>query len=205
MVLVIGLTGEIGSGKSVVANYFMQLGAAIIDADVIAKNLTVKNSYCYQRIVAYFGSNILMPSGEIQRKKLRQIIFADKNKKLWLEKLLHPIINQQIQQQIKLQQIPYCIVVIPLLLQNINEYMWLDRILIVSSSEKIQLQRIIKRDNITQKLAKQILLEQQQAIKSDIFNHVRYCSKIDKVTNIHDLPHLQQQVSILHAKYKKIS
>ena len=108
--LKIALTGNIGSGKTEAAKCFAALGAGIIDADQIAHALTQKNSFAYKKIVRYFGKDILLANGELNRARLREIIFNHKNAKLWLENLLHPLIYRSMLAAIKKEKksaLPY--------------------------------------------------------------------------------------------------
>ena len=126
--MVIGLTGGIGSGKTTVANFFAQWGIAIIDADVIAREVTEPGSKGFDAVVAHFGEDILNASGELDRKKLRHIIFKNPEAKAWLENTLHPLILNAIREQIRCVTSPYCVAVIPLLTETSFSIDFLDRI-----------------------------------------------------------------------------
>jgi len=141
----IGLTGGIGSGKSSVAKLFAELGAPIIDADEIAREVVLPGSDALQMIQHYFGNAILNSAGELNRMRLRNIIFHDAQKRLWLENLLHPLIIDTIKQRTTALHAPYVIIVIPLLIET-NQHTWLDRVIVVDLPEDIQLQRLFSRD-----------------------------------------------------------
>jgi dephospho-CoA kinase len=96
----IGLTGQIASGKSTVAHYFSKLGAAIISADQISKELTQPNQKAFHDIISYFGTSVLTSTGELDRQQLRQFIFHETKHRLWLEALLHPLIKERIVEKI---------------------------------------------------------------------------------------------------------
>ncbi|HAT9655025.1 TPA: dephospho-CoA kinase, partial [Legionella pneumophila subsp. pneumophila] len=98
MVYSVGLTGNIASGKSTVAEFFSELGINVIYADKIAKELTSKNTPCYQDIISHFGSSVVLNNGELDRKRIRDIIFSNSNERLWLESLLHPVIREKIEE-----------------------------------------------------------------------------------------------------------
>lgn len=117
-ILKIGLTGGIGSGKSTVAQYFAELGVPIIDADIITHELLEKNTSVRKQLVQYFGETILDTHKNIDRKKLRTIVFDAPNKLAWLENLLHPLIEQKMLISAEKSTFPYCIFVIPLLLEK---------------------------------------------------------------------------------------
>ena len=117
--LVIGLTGLIGSGKTTVANLFAQLGAKIIDTDVIAHQLTAKNGAALALISAEFGHEILNPAGELNRSRLRELVFNDDQQRERLEQLLHPLIFAAVQHEMLLLNNPsYIMLVVPLLFRS---------------------------------------------------------------------------------------
>src|SRR5579872_3837041 len=111
--LVVGLTGGIGSGKSTVAKLFTQRGVPVIDTDQLARDVTRPGSPALADIVKQFGPGVLSTDGSLNRGKLRGLIFTDLDKRLWLEKLLHPLIRAEMQRQIEALKAPYCMVVIP--------------------------------------------------------------------------------------------
>src|SRR5688500_1930689 len=118
MALVIGLTGSIGSGKSTAALYFSQLGVPVIDADDIARRLCESKHSVFEKILNRFGNEILDPSGEMYRKKLRKIVFQNPIAKSWLENILHPLIISEILDWIKNLNADYCVVVAPLIFET---------------------------------------------------------------------------------------
>jgi dephospho-CoA kinase len=146
--LVIGLTGGIGSGKTTVAKLFAQYGVPVIDADLIARELTEPPQLAWEKIKAYFGPSILNPDHSLNRQKLRELVFNETEKRLWLEQLLHPLITETIEQRIQQLNAPYCIVVIPLLIET-GPYSFIDRILVVDLADEMQMERLQKRDEQT--------------------------------------------------------
>lgn len=191
--LTIGLTGGIGSGKSTVANYFAELGITIIDADLIAREVVVPDSPALQNISQHFGKEILNPNGELDRKKLRDIIFADTQQRDWLENLLHPLIRQVIKQRLLTATSPYCVVVIPLLLEK-NMQDWVDRILVVDATEQLQKTRLQQRDQLT---AQQI----DTMLATQLTRQQRLTAAHDTINNDGDRDALHAQVTALHKKY----
>lgn len=157
--LKIALTGGIGSGKSTVAKYFVELGVPVIDADEVSRELVTIDTSPYAKIVSHFGSKILNADKTLNRKTLRKIIFNKPADKKWLENLLHPLIYQAIDRQIKTIQAPYCIVVIPLLFETKREKNF-DRVLVINAPKKQRLTRVIARDKISLQQAKAILTSQ---------------------------------------------
>jgi dephospho-CoA kinase len=145
--LVIGLTGGIGSGKSTVARLFEKKGIPIIDADVIAQALTLPGQPALQAIIEHFNDPALMRAGQLNRARLREIIFQLPGERLWLEQLLHPLIRKQIETQIKAIVAPYCIVVIPLLAES-GAYDFINRILVIDTNETEQIKRAAQRDRV---------------------------------------------------------
>ncbi|KGP64404.1 dephospho-CoA kinase [Legionella norrlandica] len=195
MVYSVGLTGNIASGKSTVAEFFSELGINIINADKISKELTSVNTPCYKDIISHFGSSIVLENGNLDRKRLRDIIFSEPKQRLWLENLLHPAIRKKIEEQISTCSSPYCLIEIPLLFDKKN-YPYLRKILLVSAPLEIQLERIIRRDHCTKAQALAILttqpnLEQRMEIADDV------------LINDAGLNELREKVNKLHKKYLK--
>lgn len=160
MVYVIGLTGGIGSGKSVVTSYFTELGVPIIDADDIAKELcSSKHPAIFQKIKKRFGKIVLNSNKEISRKKIREIIFENPDERCWLEDNLHPLIIDTILSWIKGLNASYCIVVAPLLLEtDLRNYM--DCVLVIDVPIETQIKRVTLRDNTNPYEVKKILNRQ---------------------------------------------
>lgn len=157
--LIVGLTGGIGSGKTTVAKLFADHGATVIDTDQLARDVTQRGQPALQQIAEKFGAHVLMPDGSLNRSALRKIVFSDENSRLWLEALLHPLIHEEMLRQVALATSPYCIVIIPLLLETKRDPI-INRILIIDTSESEQIQRTQKRDNATVDEVKAILKTQ---------------------------------------------
>jgi dephospho-CoA kinase len=159
MVYCVGLTGNIASGKSTIAELFSELGIQVIYADKISKALTAKDQEAYKQILAHYGTEILNDDGTLNRRKLRSIIFSDAKERLWLEQLLHPLIRQKIKEQVGSCITPYCIIEIPLLIDK-EKYPYINRILLVNAPLETQIARVIQRDQCTQEQALAILAAQ---------------------------------------------
>jgi dephospho-CoA kinase len=144
MSLVVGLTGGIGSGKSTVSKFFEKLGVSVVDADVVARQVVSKGQPALAQISDYFGVDVLI-DGQLNRAKLREIIFADEQKKSWLNNLLHPIIRQQMLAQLAQAKGDYVILEAPLLFENKLEC-YCDYIVVVDVDEQIQIKRASQRD-----------------------------------------------------------
>lgn len=194
--LVIGLTGGIASGKSTVAACFARLGIPIIDADVIARQVTAPGTTALSKIKKHFGVTIINAQGELNRRQLRQLIFADAQERQWLEQLLHPIIQQEIIRQIAEITAPYCIVVIPLLIET-GPYPFLNRILVIDTDEQTQIARLIERDHFTATQA-------QQALSLQATRNERLSFANDIIHNNTDFTTLERAVNQLHQSYIKL-
>jgi len=195
--LVVGLTGGIGSGKSTVAKLFAQHGIKIIDTDEIARQLTHSDQEAFKKIVDYFGPDILSKDSNLNRAKLRNIVFADPHKRHWLERLLHPLIRSEIKQLIASASSPYCIVVIPLLFETEPNPI-IQRILVVDTPEEEQINRVKLRDSLPESEITAIL--QSQATRQ-----TRIQGAHDVIENTGSPEQLEAQVHKLHHYYLTLS
>ena len=171
----IGLTGNIATGKTAALQCFADFGITIISADAIAKNITQSDTVVLHAIREYFGPGVFMPSGELDRRALRKIVFNDQEKRLWLEKLLHPRIKAQIQVEIAQAKPPYCVIEIPLLFKR-KDFSYINRVLLLTTDKATQLSRIINRDHCTEKEANDIINtqpseESRKKIADDVLNN----------------------------------
>lgn len=194
--MVIGLTGGIGSGKSTVADQFAALGVTIIDADKISHALCEPGELGYQAIVEHFGATILESSGRINRRALRELTFGNDVERQWLESALHPLIRHEMDQQTKKAKSPYCMLVIPLLTES-NNRDHIDRVLVIDAPEELQLARACERDHSNLEQIKQIMAAQNS-------REERLSYADDVILNDSDLEHLQNEVAALHAAYLKM-
>lgn len=193
MVHSVALTGNIASGKSTVADFFSRLGIQVLNADTISRELSAKKGLAYPDILRHFGKKILLNDGEINRRLLRDLIFSNPTERLWLEKLLHPLIRQQLEKQIKQCLTPYCIVEIPLLIDKVL-YPYLDKILVITAPVEFQIQRVMDRDRCSKEQALAILAAQPE-VKLHLAN------ADDVICNDSGISQLQIQVNRLHEKY----
>ncbi len=141
MAVKIGLTGGIGSGKSLVASIFRQLGVEVIDADYIAREVTRPGGKALTEIVRRFGERILSSDGQLDRKSLGDIVFSDREQRLWLESLLHPEIRMRMNLQASECLDPYCILEIPLLLES-GRHLDMTKVIVVHCPQNIRIQRL---------------------------------------------------------------
>ncbi|WP_428771462.1 dephospho-CoA kinase [Vibrio sp.] len=197
MTLVIGLTGGIASGKTTVANLFHQHFAIdIVDADVVARQVVAPGSAGLSAIRDHFGSDILLADGQLDRARLRQLVFSDPEQKQWLNALLHPMIRREMQDQLQQVSSPYALLVVPLLVENQLQSL-ADRVLVVDVDQQTQIQRACQRDQVPAEqieaiLASQASREQRLAIADDVIKNDTENQKL--------LP----QITELHQKYLAI-
>ncbi len=197
ILLKIGLTGGIASGKSTVSDYFSKLGIPIIDADEIAHNLVEPNKPLLKTIAETFGNEIILENGNLNRAKLRKIIFAAPNKRQQLEAILHPAIKQVMETQIHQLNNCYCILSIPLLLEA-KQIDMVDRVLVIDCPMKLQRQRLQQRNNLS-------TIEIDQILKAQADRNSRLAIANEVIYNDSNLYDLQQQVVTLHKQYQVYS
>ena len=198
MSLVIGLTGGIGSGKTTIANLFADTyGIDIIDADIVAREVVEPNTFGLNAIVEKCGKEILLEDGTLNRAKLRDAIFSQPELKTWLNNLLHPLIREKMQQDINQSQSPYCLLVVPLMVEN-NLQTMTHRLLVVDVDEQVQIERTQQRDNVSIEQIKNILASQAS-------REQRLDAADDVITNNGDNKALVSQVEQLHLQYLKMS
>ncbi|GFD84820.1 dephospho-CoA kinase [Alteromonas sp. KUL150] len=156
---VVGLTGGIGSGKSAATAYFEKLGIDIVDADEVARDVVAPGSEGLKEIVNRFGNSILLEDGNLNRAALREKVFSDINEKNWLNNLLHPLIHSRMQHLIGESTSPYCILSVPLLVENKLTEMC-NYVVVVDCPETMQLERALKRDGSTEETIRNIMASQ---------------------------------------------
>lgn len=156
----IAITGGIASGKSTVAALFKELGAQTFSADAVAKQLVRKGTPALALIAKHFGKEILLEDGQLNRKKLREIIFKNSDKKKWLEALLHPLIRDKLKHLCQNSTAKIKVVEIPLLAESDDDYGFIDKIIVCRANITSRIERIIKRDGITSDQAKAIINSQ---------------------------------------------
>ena len=195
--MIVGLTGGIGSGKSEVSRRFQAFGIIVIDSDEVARQVVEPHRPALQNIATHFGKNILNENGTLNRLQLRQIIFTNAQEKIWLEKLLHPIIREETIQQLHLAKSAYVILASPLLLET-TQHQLVDRVLIVDAEEELQLNRASERDKNNREQITKIMATQ-------ISRTDRHAKADDIIHNHGDLTELDEQVKTLHAKYLALS
>lgn len=167
MTYILGLTGGIASGKSTVSAYLAQNGALIIDADLIARQVVAKKSSGLKQIVAKFGEEILTASGELDRKKLGKLVFSNKELLKALTDITGPLIRAEILREIqaaKKAQVKLVVLDIPLLFETGYQTLC-DKVMVVTIPSKLQLERVMKRDNLSAAEARKRIANQLPASK----------------------------------------
>ena len=159
MTLIVGITGGIGSGKSAVTQRFEHHGVTVVDADIVARIIVERGTPALQAIAAHFGTDILQADGTLDRVALRRRVFSDDTERHWLERLTHPLIGQEIKQQISASRSPYTILSSPLLLDT-SQKLLVDCVVVVDTPEALQLQRTVARDNNDAEQVRRIMAAQ---------------------------------------------
>ena len=156
----IGLTGGIGSGKSTVAGLLAGHGAAVVDTDLIARQLTLPGGAAIPRIANAFGADAIDASGALDRARMREIVFADASAKRRLEAILHPLIGDETQRQAAAASAPVVVFDVPLLVESGRWRALVDKVLVVDCRESTQIERVVMRSGWTTE-AVQAVIDQQ--------------------------------------------
>jgi dephospho-CoA kinase len=195
--LIIGVTGGIGSGKTAVTDLFSDLGIKIVDADIAARTIVELGKPALIEIKKRFGSEILLDNGELNRALLRTIIFKDSDQRQWLEQLTHPLIRDEIIQGLQSATSPYVILSSPLLIES-GQYKLVNRTLVIDVPVELQLNRTcLREDNNTAQV--QAIID-AQAPRTKRLEHAD-----DIIVNDQDLTYLHEKVQILHQTYLDMS
>ncbi|WP_444884062.1 dephospho-CoA kinase [Microbulbifer sp. PSTR4-B] len=193
----VGLTGGIGSGKSAAAGYFRELGIHVVDADWAARIVVQPGRPALEQIARHFGANVLLENGELDRAQLRVLVFNHDEERAWLERLLHPLIREEIITSLEQSSSPYAILESPLLIES-GQYQLVDRICVVDLPESLQLERASSRDENHPEQIRKIMAAQ--------LNRQERLAKADDVLdNSKELTKLRSQVQALHQKYLQLA
>ena len=198
MKFVVGLTGGIGSGKSAAADAFARLGATVVDTDAIAHELTQAGGPAIPLVEEAFGPGFIGSSGEMDRGRMRERVFADPAAKKRLEGLLHPLIRKESARRIARAAGPYVIHVVPLLVESPDYRKRVNRVLVVDCPEADQVARVRSRSALPEREVLAIIAAQAPREK-------RLAAADDVIDNSGTLDALRNQVAVLHAGYLKMA
>lgn len=194
----VGLTGGIASGKSSAAALFEELGAAVVDTDAIAHELTRPGGAAMEKIRLAFGPSFVAADGSLERAKMRQLVFNDPDAKARLEGILHPLIREQARARILAAQQPYVIVVVPLLIETGAYRDLIQRVLVVDCGEEQQVARAMQRSQLKEGEVRSILAAQLSRTE-------RLKGADDVIDNNGGMKALRMQVQKLHASYLSLA
>ena len=190
----IGLTGGIGSGKSLVADGFARHGASVIDTDLIAHQLTAAGGLALPALRSAFGPECIAEDGAMDRAAMRQRVFSDVNQRRLLESIVHPLIAEQVQQAAAQANGAYLVFVVPLLVESGRWKDRVDRVLVVDCPESLQIERVVQRNGLPREQILAIL--QAQASRAE-----RLAAADDVIVNDADLESVEREVERLHQTY----
>lgn len=194
----IAVTGGIASGKTAVTQRFQSLGVRVIDADVVSRELVEPGRPSLADIAQRFGPGVLLPDGQLDRRALRGIVFADASARRDLEAILHPRVRERLQHDAEHADGDYVLLAIPLLAESTHAYDWLDRILLVDVPRAVQIARVTARDGVTPADAEQLLAAQAT-------RGARLALAHDIIVNDGPLDALDPVVARLHRLYRELA
>lgn len=192
----IGLTGGIASGKSTVSAEFAALGAAIVDTDIIAREIVAPGSEALAEIVDVFGASMIADDGRLDRRQLRARVFSEAAARQRLEAILHPRIRDAARTGVEQARGPYVVLVVPLLVES-GEYDWVDRIVVVDIDHALQERLLMARDDLQPDLARAMIAAQASRAR-------RLGVADDVIRNSGTLNDLRVQTQIANRRYRKI-
>ncbi|MGE5524911.1 MAG: dephospho-CoA kinase [Rhodospirillaceae bacterium] len=190
----VGLTGGIGSGKSSAADEFATLGAALVDSDAIAHELTRGGGAAIPALRAQFGPEFITPEGALDRARMRTLVFGNPEAKRKLEGLLHPLIREETMLRVAAAKAPYVVLVVPLLLETGAYRDRVQRIVVVDCSEATQIARVMARSGLTESEVRAIMATQLSRAE-------RLARADDIINNDGGRAALREQVRALHERY----
>jgi dephospho-CoA kinase len=194
--LKIGLTGGLGCGKTTVANLFAAKGVPVLDADQIARELVEPGQPALAAIVREFGEEFL-EAGQLNRVRLREVVFQCPERKRQLESILHPMVFDAMQRQLATLRSDYCILCIPLLLET-KQQAFVDRILVIDCPVELQYERVKNRDGLE-------MAEIGRIIQSQVSRQERLAAATEVIENSGQMEQLVEQVEKLHRMYRTLA
>lgn len=197
---IIGLTGGVASGKSTVAQRFAALGVSVVDADAAARDALAAGSAGLAEVVAAFGADVLAADGQLDRRAMRERVFADAAARQRLEAIVHPRVRERLHRDALAAPGPYVVVAIPLLAEGGGRdgYPWLDRILVIDVPVATQVERLVQRDAVDRPLAEAMLAAQADRA-------ARLAIADDVLVNDGALDALSAPVAALDAQYRNLA
>jgi dephospho-CoA kinase len=198
MPFVVGLTGGIGSGKSAAAERFGRLGAAVVDTDAIAHELTRSGGAAIAELRRQFGEDAVGPEGAMDRAKMRSLAFRDPHAKARLERLLHPLIREESGRRIAAAHAPYVVLVVPLLIESPGYRERVSRVAVVDCPPELQIERVQRRSGLSQE-------EVQRILDAQAPREARLAAADDVIDNSGTLDALHKQVDLLHGRYTHLA
>lgn len=194
MAYCVGVTGGIGSGKSSAAALFAELGAGIVDTDDISHELTGAGGRAMPAITTAFGAGTVAADGSLDRKAMRELVFADASRRKVLEGILHPLIRAEARDRITRSPAPYAMLVVPLLLETGGYPDLVRRVLVIDCDEPLQISRTMQRSGMTAAAVRAIMAAQ-------LPRQERLARADDVLRNDGDIANLRRQVAVLHQHY----
>lgn len=195
---VVALTGGIASGKSAVERRFEARGVHTYDADAASRAVVEPGSEALAEVARVFGPGALNDEGGLDRAAMRRRVFDDPSARTTLEGILHPRIRDWLREAVAADTGAYCILSIPLLVENHRHYAWVDRVLVVDAPEAVRIDRLVRRDGIDEALARKMIAA--QASRED-----RLAIADDVLVNDGDEANLDAQVEVLDRRYRTLS
>lgn len=195
---VVALTGGVASGKSAVARRFESHGVHVYDADVAAREVVAPREPALAEIEFVFGTGVLDADGSLDRRVMRERVFADPDARRKLEAIIHPRVRAWLRRRVGMDRGPYCMLAIPLLFENQDDYDWVDRVLVVDAPEALQIERLMRRDGVTREAAQRVLEAQSTRAQ-------RVAIADDVILNDGGESALDARVAALHERYLELA
>lgn len=195
---IVALTGGVAAGKSEVARRFEALGVHVYDADVAARAVVEPGEPALAEIEFVFGPDVMNADGTLDRRAMRERVFADAAARAKLEAIVHPRVSEWLRRHVATDRGPYCMLAIPLLAETWPQYDFVDRVLVVDAPDELRIARLTQRDRVTHEQARQTLAAQAAREQRLAMAH-------DVIANDGDAAHLDAEVAALHSRYLELA
>lgn len=196
--MIVALTGGVAAGKSEVTRRFEALGVNVYDADVAARAVVEPGEPALTEIEFVFGPEVLAAGGSLDRRAMRERVFADARARKKLEAIVHPRVREWLRRRVATDRGAYCMLAIPLLAETWPQYAFVDRVLVVDAPDELRMERLMRRDQVTHEQARQTLVAQAAREQRLALAH-------DVIVNDGDASHLDTEVAALHARYLELA